>query len=125
MNIRIKDYSRAPVNGLVVGLDLYELLKKCFPILHSVYHFEERKEQRIGHKTLGLSKTYSVFLVKEKNQRYCQIALSSSFTFLFRKKSLLSSPRVCVIIAEVLVMDPHRLHQEKLKKKEKKNSHLL
>ena len=62
MNIRIKDYSRAPVNGLVVGLDLYELLKKRFPILHSVYHFfEERKEQRIGHETLGLSKTNSVF----------------------------------------------------------------
>jgi hypothetical protein len=100
--------------------------KKRFPILHSVYHFEERKEQRIGHKTLGLSKAYSVFLVKENNQRYCQISsLSSSFTFLFRKESLLASPRVCVIIAEVLVKNPHRRHQKKLKKKEKKNSHVL
>lgn len=45
MNIRIKDYSRAPLNGLVVGLDLYEILEKRFP-LHSAYHFEEMKEQR-------------------------------------------------------------------------------
>lgn len=45
MNMRIKDYSRAPLNGLVVGLDLYEILKKRFP-LHSAYHFEEIKEQR-------------------------------------------------------------------------------
>lgn len=45
MNMRIKDYSRAPLDGLVVGLDLYEILKKRFP-LHSAYHFEEIKEQR-------------------------------------------------------------------------------
>ncbi len=43
MNMRIKDYSKAPLNGLVVGLDLYEILKKRFP-LHSAYHFEEIKE---------------------------------------------------------------------------------
>jgi hypothetical protein len=45
VDMRIKDYSRAPLNGLVVGLDLYEILKKRFP-LHSAYHFEEIKEQR-------------------------------------------------------------------------------
>ena len=46
MNIRIKDYSRTQLNGLVVGLDLYEILKKRFP-LHSAYHFEEMKEQKL------------------------------------------------------------------------------
>jgi len=30
MNIRIKDYSRTPLNGLVVGLDRYEILKNVF-----------------------------------------------------------------------------------------------
>jgi hypothetical protein len=30
MNMSIKDYSRAPFNGLVVGLDLYKILKKVF-----------------------------------------------------------------------------------------------
>ena len=45
MSMRIKDYSLAPLNGLVVGLDLYEILKKRFP-LHSARHFEEMKEQR-------------------------------------------------------------------------------
>jgi hypothetical protein len=45
VNMRIKDYSRAPLKGLVVGLDLYEILKKRFPP-HSACHFEETKEQR-------------------------------------------------------------------------------
>ena len=45
MSMRIKDYSRAPLNGLVVGLDLYEILKKIFFFILLII-FEEMKEQR-------------------------------------------------------------------------------
>lgn len=65
MNMCVKINSRAPLNGLVVGGDLYEIMRKCFP-LHSAYHFEEVKEEGRGHKTFGLSKTYPAFLVKRK-----------------------------------------------------------
>jgi two-component system, OmpR family, response regulator ChvI len=67
MNLCAKINSRAPLNGLVVGGDLYEIIRKCSP-LHSAYHFEGMKEEGGGHKTLGLSKTYPVFLVKRKTK---------------------------------------------------------
>lgn len=68
MNLCAKINSRAPLNGLVVGGDLYEIMRKYSP-LHSAYHFEEMKEEEGGgHKTLGLSKTYPVFLVKRKTK---------------------------------------------------------
>jgi len=67
MNLCTKINSKAPLNGLVVGGDLYEIIRKCSP-LHSAYHFEEMKEEEGGHKTLGLSKTYPVFLVKRKTK---------------------------------------------------------
>jgi CheY-like chemotaxis protein len=68
MNLCTKINSRAPLNGLVVGGDLYEIMRK-YSILHSAYHFDEMKdEEGGGHKTLGLSKTYPVFLVKRKTK---------------------------------------------------------
>ena len=67
MNMCAKINSRAPLTGLVVGGDLYEIMRKYSP-LHSDYHFEEMKEEGGGHKTLGLSKTYPVFLVKRKTK---------------------------------------------------------
>ncbi|MDQ3968398.1 MAG: response regulator [Thermoproteota archaeon] len=42
MNMCVKINSRAPLNGLVVRGDLYETMRKHFP-LHSAYHFEEMK----------------------------------------------------------------------------------
>lgn len=67
MNLCTKINSKAPLNGLVVGGDLYEIMRKYSP-LHSAYHFEEMKEEGGEHKTLGLSKTYPVFLVKRKTK---------------------------------------------------------
>jgi CheY-like chemotaxis protein len=67
MNLCTKINSKAPFNGLVVGGDLYEIIRKYSP-LHSAYHFEEMKEEGGGHKTLGLSKIYPVFLVKRKTK---------------------------------------------------------
>jgi CheY-like chemotaxis protein len=65
MNLCVKINSKAPLNGLVVGGDLHEIMRKYSP-LHSAYHFEEMKEEGVGHKSFGLSKTYPVFLVKRK-----------------------------------------------------------
>lgn len=62
MNICVKINSKAPLNGLVVGSDLYEIIRH-FP-LHSAYHFGEVK--KVDQDTFGVSKTYPVFSVKRK-----------------------------------------------------------
>lgn len=63
MNLCVKINSKAPLNGLVIGGDLYEIIRH-FPF-HSAYHFSEVK--RGGQNTtFGVSKTYPVFSVKRK-----------------------------------------------------------
>ena len=62
MNMCAKINSKAPLNGLVVGGDLYEMIRH-FP-LHSAYHFNEVKKG--GQNTFGVSKAYPVFSVKKK-----------------------------------------------------------
>lgn len=99
LNIRIKDYSWAPLNGLVVGLDLYEIMKNNF-LLHSAYHFEEMKEQRWGYKTFGLSKTCSVFLVKRKTKDIVKYHYHHHLPFFSEKTSSSGiTAGLCVIIA--------------------------
>jgi hypothetical protein len=62
MNICAKINSKAPPNSLVVGGDLYEIIR-YFP-LHSDHHFNEVKKG--DQNTFGVSKTYPVFSVKRK-----------------------------------------------------------
>jgi two-component system, OmpR family, response regulator ChvI len=62
MNMCVKINSKAPLNGLVVGGDLYEMIRH-FP-LHSAYHFNEVKKG--GQDTFGVSKPYPVFSIKRK-----------------------------------------------------------
>ena len=69
MNMCAKINSRAPLNGVVVGGDLYQIMRKYSPF-QSAYHFEEMKEEGRrkwrAHNTFGLSKRYPIFLVKRK-----------------------------------------------------------
>lgn len=62
MNLCVKINSKAPLNSLVIGGDLYEIIRR-FPF-HSAYHFSEVKEG--GQNTFGISKTYPVFSVERK-----------------------------------------------------------
>ena len=78
------------------------------------------KERGGGHKTFGLSKTYPVFLVEKKPKTLSSIIIRSSFTFLFRKNHPLLTSLVYGILAEVLVLNPHRCHQKKMNKNKKK-----
>ena len=68
LNIRIKDYSWAPLNGLVVGLDLYEILKKriFFFILLIILRKWRNKDE--GTRLLDYQRHCSVFLVKRKTK---------------------------------------------------------
>lgn len=64
MNMCAKINSKAPLNSLVVGSDLYEIIRH-FP-LRSAYHFNELKKG--GQNTFGASKAYPVFSVKRKTE---------------------------------------------------------
>ncbi len=66
MNMCVKINSRAPLNGLVIGENLYKKLMRHVP-LYSAYHFEEMKEEG-RHNTFGLLKRYSIFLVSVKTK---------------------------------------------------------
>jgi CheY-like chemotaxis protein len=63
MNVCVKINSKAPPNGLVVGGDLYEIIRR-FPF-HSAYHFNEVKKGDY-QDAFGASKSYPVFSVKRK-----------------------------------------------------------